>query len=88
MKLTPQQGILACHIWAGFNVATSLANLYLGRWGQVGLGVASIAVCFGASYLFRQGILMRQQIQEMEDIRMKLEADLWDMEHGKPITDQ
>jgi hypothetical protein len=79
---SPEVGITACKVVAGFNLATSLANLYLSKFGQFGIGIASIGLCWGGVLIFREGIKMREQNKEMNDIRVKLEADIWEMEHG------
>lgn len=88
MKFTPETGITACKVVAGFNLATALANLYLGKLAQFGVGIASVGLCIGGVFCFREAIKMREMNKEMEDIKARVEADIWDIQHGKPITDQ
>ncbi len=82
--VTPQRCITFVKVWAAWNAGLGIGNLVRWNLGQLGLNIASVGICIGSVYLFREVLVMQEQTKEMRDVRIKLEADIWDMEHGKP----
>jgi hypothetical protein len=85
---TPQRCMKGVQVVGAWNLGMAIANGIRLNLGHLGLNIASVGVCIGSYYLFREVLKMMQQNEEMKDIRLKLEADIWDMEHGKSFSDQ
>ncbi len=81
--VTPKRCMTFVKVWGAFNLGMTIANAIRLNLGQLGLNVASVGICIGSYYLFREVMVMQEQTKEMRDIRIGLEADIWDMEHGQ-----
>jgi len=71
-----------------FNLGMAIGNGLRLNVSQLGFNVAATAICVGSYYLFREILVMMEQNQEMKDIRIALEADIWEMEHPTHPTQQ
>lgn len=86
--VTPQRCMTGVKIVGAFNLGMAIANGLRLNVSQLGFNIAATAMCVGSYYLFKEIVKMMEQTEEMKDIRLKLEADIWDMEHGKSYSDQ
>jgi hypothetical protein len=79
--VTPKRCMTAVKVVGAWNLGMALANGIRLNLGQLGLNIAATAMCIGSYYLFREILVMMRQNEEMKDIRIGLEADIWEMEH-------
>ena len=80
---TPQRCITGVKIAGAWNLGMAIANVIRLNLGQLGLNVAATAMCIGSYYLFRNIIEMMDETKKMAAMRVSLEADLWELQHGK-----
>lgn len=86
--VTPQRCMKATLIWGVYNLGMAVGNMVRWNPGQLGLNIASVGICIGSYYLFKEVLEMKKQTAEMEEIRIQAEAMVWDMEHGRSFSDQ
>ena len=86
--VTPQRCMTGVKVVGAWNLGMGSANGIRLDVAQLGFNIAATVMCVGSYYLFKEIVKMMEQNEEMKDIRMKLEADIWDMEHGKSFSDQ
>jgi hypothetical protein len=79
--VTPQRCMTGVKVVGAFNLGMAIANGIRLNVSQLGFNIAATAMCVGSYYLFREILVMMKQNQEMKDIRIGLEADIWEMEH-------
>jgi hypothetical protein len=79
--VTPQRCMIGVKVVGAFNLGMAIANGIRLNGAQLGFNIAGAVMCVGSYYMFREILVMMKQNQEMKDIRIGLEADIWEMEH-------
>ena len=85
---TPQRCMTGVKIAGAWNLGMAIANIFRFNAAHLGLNVAATAMCIGSYYLFRNVREMMDETKKMEQMRVALEADLWELQHGKSYSDQ
>lgn len=85
---TPQRCMTGVKVVGAFNLGMAISNGIRLNVAQLGFNIAATAMCIGSYYLFNEVLKMMQQNEEMKNIRISLEADIWEMEHPTHPTQQ
>ena len=86
--VTPQRCMVGVKVIGAFNLGMAIANGIRLNGAQLGFNIAATAMCVGSYYMFQEILKMMEQTKEMKDIRIGLEADIWEMEHPTHPTEQ
>lgn len=86
--VTPQRCMTGTAVVGAWNLGMAISNGIRLNLGQLGFNIAATVMCVGSYYMFREILKMMEQNQEMKDIRIALEADIWEMEHPTHPTEQ